>query len=296
MATVIRANNNDFPDSYVQQVCRDPIPRAIFTTVYSHVNSKSKMGLGRDASIEELTALFQDIENSFPKGLGSDKWYLLLIATLTYASDPDHIADLYTHLISRPDFATSEARQGLVRRIRETLFKLVSLIGVCKPLTAIFKIDTIEKPEDKDYSFSREGWQADDKNLERGNGFLKKIYRHNSQFLTDKLTAHRDFDWITWNVTYGLYLSDHAILTDVETELVVLCGILIQNLEAVTSFHLRGARRIGMSKEQVEQIHICCEKVARFCNVRVDKVPRVADIEHQVPWEFDLQAQTTTSS
>ncbi|KAK6530951.1 hypothetical protein TWF281_007781 [Arthrobotrys megalospora] len=255
------------------------------------------MGLGRDTNIEELTTLFHEIEKSFPKGLGPDRWYLLLIATLTYASDPDHISDLYTHLISRPEFSTSEARQALVRRMRETLLKLVSLIGVCKPLVAIFGIDNVEKPEDKDYTFSREGWQADEKNLERGNGFLKKIYRHNSQFLTDKLTAHRDFDWVTWNVTYGLYLSDHTILNDVDTELVVLCGILIQNLNSVTSFHLRGARRIGMSKEEVEQIHVCCEKVAKFCGVRVDKVPRVADIEHQVPWEFDAQvpAQATSS-
>lgn len=27
-----------------------------------------------------------------------------------------------------------------------------------------------------------------------------------------------------------------------------------------------------------------CELVARFCRVRLDKVPRVADIEHEVPW------------
>ncbi|KAK6515091.1 hypothetical protein TWF506_007438 [Arthrobotrys conoides] len=253
------------------------------------------MGLGRDASIEELIALFEDVEDSFPKSLGPDKWYLMLIATLTYASDPDHIGDLYTHLISRPEFSTSESRQALIRRIREALLKSISIIGVCKPLTAIFKIDSIERPEDKDYTFSRKGWQADEKNLERGNGFLKKIYRHNSQFLSDKLNAHKDFDWMIWNITYGLYLSDHSILSDVETELVVMCGILIQNLNKVTTFHLRGARRVGMSKEEVEQIHVCCEKVASFCGVRVDKVPRVADIEYQVPWESNPQAQATSS-
>ncbi|KAF3184930.1 hypothetical protein TWF225_005835 [Orbilia oligospora] len=251
------------------------------------------MGLGRDASIQELTALFEDVEESFPKSLGPDKWYLMLIAALSYASDPNHIGDLYTHLISRPEFSTRESRQALVRRIREALFKLVSILGICKPLTAVFKVDSVENPEDKDYSFSRKGWQADEKNLERGNGFLKKIYQHNSQFLTDKLVAHKDFDWITWNIIYGLYLSDHSILSDVETELVVMCGILIQNLTTVAGFHLRGARRIGMSKEEVEQIHICCEKVARFSGVRMDKIPRVADIEDQVPWESDTQVQAT---
>jgi hypothetical protein len=44
-----------------------------------------------------------------------------------------------------------------MRRIRETLFKLVVIVGVCKPLEAIFDIDAVTKPEDKDYTFSRYG-------------------------------------------------------------------------------------------------------------------------------------------
>ena len=42
-----------------------------------------------------------------------------------------------------------------MRRIRETLFKLIVIVGVCKPLEAIFDIDAVTKPEDKDYTFSR---------------------------------------------------------------------------------------------------------------------------------------------
>lgn len=42
-----------------------------------------------------------------------------------------------------------------MRRIRETLFKLIVIVGVCKPLEAIFVIDAVTRPEDKDYSFSR---------------------------------------------------------------------------------------------------------------------------------------------
>jgi hypothetical protein len=62
---------------------------------------------------------------------------------------------LYRELIKRPEHQTSEQRQALMRRIRETLLKLVSIAGVCKPLDAIFDIDAITAAEDKDYSFSR---------------------------------------------------------------------------------------------------------------------------------------------
>jgi hypothetical protein len=62
---------------------------------------------------------------------------------------------LYKELIKRPEYTTPEQRQGLMRRIRETLFKLIVIIGVCKPLEAIFDIDAITREEDKDYTFSR---------------------------------------------------------------------------------------------------------------------------------------------
>jgi hypothetical protein len=62
---------------------------------------------------------------------------------------------LYKELIKRPENQTPEQRKALMRRIRETLFKLIVIIGVCKPLEAIFDIDAITRPEDKDYTFSR---------------------------------------------------------------------------------------------------------------------------------------------
>lgn len=62
---------------------------------------------------------------------------------------------LYKDLIKRPEYKSPGQRQALMRRIRETLFKLVIIIGICKPLEAIFDIDAITKPEDKDYTFSR---------------------------------------------------------------------------------------------------------------------------------------------
>jgi len=63
--------------------------------------------------------------------------------------------------------------------------------------------------------------------------------------------------WLSIEITYGLYLSDHSILDGIETELVVLSGIMIQNLQRETGWHLRGTRRIGVSYEDVELIQQC---------------------------------------
>ena len=106
-------------------------------------------------------------------------------------------------------------------------------------------------------------------------------------------------DWTSKAITYGLYLSDQTILNDIETELTVLTGIMIQNLPRETAWHLRGTRRIGVSKEDVETLQQCVsafagrnemrvtdssqiELAATFCGLRLHRVPRVADVEQEV--------------
>jgi hypothetical protein len=100
---------------------------------------------------------------------------------------------LYKLLIARPEYSTSEQRQALMRRIREALVKLVSICGVCKPLDAIFDIDAITRPEDKDYSFSREGWQCDEENRKRGFQWQDRLYKHNQGKIDDALSSQKDF-------------------------------------------------------------------------------------------------------
>ncbi|KAJ4360989.1 uncharacterized protein N0V89_001558 [Didymosphaeria variabile] len=228
----------------------------------------------QDPTEEEALALFKAVEEKFPsKTVGDDKWYVLTFAAMVGGGGHEFAPLLYKELIKRPEYQTSEQRQALMRRIRETLLKLVSVAGVCKPLDAIFDIDAVTAPKDKDYSFSREGWQCDEENRKRGFAWQDRLYKHNQGAIDNALSSQKDFgrnnhwkhefctdtlvDWISKNISYGLYLSDHSIINDVETELTVLGGIMIQNLPRETGWHLRGTRRIGVSKVDVETIHQC---------------------------------------
>ena len=106
----------------------------------------------------------------------------------------------------------------------------------------------------------REKWQAGPENLERGEKWLKTIYAGNLSTSTDPFKAHKDFDFISRQITYGLYLSDHSILGPLDTELVTLSGIMIQNLPLETAWHLRGTRRVGVSMEDVELVQQCVSR------------------------------------
>ena len=93
---------------------------------------------------------------------------------------------------------------------------------------------------------------------------MNTIYKQNLSTATDNFAAHKDFDFISREITYGFYLSDHSILGPVETELVVLSGIMIQNLPLETAWHLRGTRRVGVSKEDVELVQQCVSLTFEF--------------------------------
>ncbi|KAK0328289.1 hypothetical protein LTR54_001976 [Friedmanniomyces endolithicus] len=257
-------------------------------------------------SAEDALQLFKDIEEHFPtQTLGEERWYILAVSSaksptdhlrhlltdhlrhlltahdqisaITAGGHPGFAKDLYLYLISKPEFGTPEQRQALMRRLRESLVKLVSVVGVPKPLEAVFSMGEVERDEDKDYSFSREHWQSGEANQQRGRDWLAQIYRHNDAKTADMMAAQKDFRWLSIEITYGLYLSDHTILDGIDTELVVLSGIMMQNLARETGWHLRGTRRIGVSFEDVE-----IEKVAAFCGLQLTRVPRVKDIEHEV--------------
>ncbi|CAN9279977.1 unnamed protein product [Alternaria alternata] len=228
--------------------------------------STSTIPIPRDPTDDEALALFKTVEEKFPsRSLGGDKWYVLLLASIVGGGQPGFAPLLYKELIKRPEYQTPEHRQALMRRIRETLFKLIVIVGVCKPLEAIFDIDAITKPEDKDYTFSR---AEKDGNVMRQ---TQNVVQHGKVACTSTTKKASIMYWTSKQITYGLYLSDHSILNDVETELTVLSGIMIQNLPRETAWHLRGTRRIGVSRDDVETIQQCIELVANFCGLRLHK-------------------------
>jgi hypothetical protein len=183
------------------------------------------------------------------------------IAALTGGGQPEAVPFLYDFLITKPQYSTSEQRQALVRRIREALVKCVSIVGVCKPLEAIFGLIPHERPEDRDLSCSREDWQCDEANDHRGFKWQSALYKANQGAIDDQLSNHKYFDWLSKKITYGLYLSDQRILDAVDTEMVVLSAIMIQNLEKETAWHLRGTRRIGVSSQDVELVQQCVSDI-----------------------------------
>ncbi|RSL89331.1 hypothetical protein CEP51_001291 [Fusarium floridanum] len=231
----------------------------------------------------ELSELFSKIETNFKTtNLGEHRWYILVIACLSASPDPEASAALYLYLTRQEAYQTSESRQALVRRLREALVKTICLVGVCKPIEAILAIANVEKPEDRDYSRTRQDWQADDANHERALNWFKQLYTRNATDTLGLFDAHKDFSWISTEITYGLYLSDRQVLDDTDTQMVVLPAIMSQNLRLETHWHIRGTRRIGVSKEDTQVICDSVRAVSEFFGIKLNRVPTVDEVEPDV--------------
>lgn len=114
---------------------------------------------------------------------------------------------------------------------------------------------------------------------DRGTKFLQQLYRQNlAPICASWGSFASDFMWMERSVIYGLFLSDHEILSAVEAELVILTGIMIQGLSAPTIWHLRGLRRLGVSEEDTEKVQLAIEAVAGWSGREVEGWPRVKDI------------------
>lgn len=230
-----------------------------------------------------LRALFADVEARFKTTqLSDDKWYILATSCIVTSPEPEFTGALYQYLIAKPEFQTSASRQALVRRLRETLLKAICIVGNCKPIESILAIAALERPEDRDLSETRAEWQANPDNEQRGRDWFAKVYTRNASDTIGLFDAHKDFSWSSVNITYGLYLSDRQILDDVDTQLMVLPSIMSQNLKRETHWHIRGTRRIGVSKHDVQVIWDAVQAFAKFFGTSLHRVPTVDDVEYDV--------------
>lgn len=227
----------------------------------------------------DVIKLFENVEKAIScTSLGPDRWYLLVLAALVGGTEPMLADQLYLYLINKPSFQTPSSRQALTRRLREALFKIVSVVGVCKPIEAVLAISKVERPEDRDYTCTRSDWTADATNYARGKEWLRTVYGEDTEKTLALFDAHRDFGWHAVAVTYGLFLSDRQVLDDMDTELVTLVGIAIQNLPLETGWHIKGAKRVGMKASQIEAVFSAIKEVGKFMGVKLDRLPAPKEI------------------
>ncbi|KAJ5792724.1 uncharacterized protein N7503_008702 [Penicillium pulvis] len=159
--------------------------------------------------------------------------------------------------------------------MRETLFKEFALVGLPRPPEALVSISRVEPEGEEELSFTRDGWQYDEADRTREMSWLHRVC------VQITIALHRD--WGTWvgEIAYGLHLSLRQALDYVDTEVVVLPTVIRQNPPQKAYWHVRGTRRVGVSKADVQMV--CCgvREASRFCGLELDRIPSVDVVDSE---------------
>lgn len=199
---------------------------------------------------------------------------------------------LYTNLVE----GVSQTEEKRIKsRVSDVLMKEWTLVGVppiVYAVTALGKAEAAfyakrgitleETPSENgllEFPEKRKNIDFNEQIPERGTKFLQQLYRQNLAPICSSWGSFAsDFMWMERSVIYGLFLSDHEILSTIEAELVILTGIMIQGLSAPTIWHLRGLRRLGVSEEDTEKVQLAIEAVASWSGRSIEGWPRVKDV------------------
>ena len=112
---------------------------------------------------------------------------------------------------------------------------------------------------------------------------MQAIYKENLDPIFSTLGANAPLvEWLDKSIVYGLFLSDHAVLSAIEAELVALSSIMCQGFRAPTFWHLRGLRRLGASEAEAEGVQQAVELVAGWAGRSTEGWPRAVDVRGEV--------------
>lgn len=113
---------------------------------------------------------------------------------------------------------------------------------------------------------------------------MSRLFAHNLAPTFEKVWGSHsdDIQWQQEQVIYGVFLSDHSVLSAVETEMVSLSALMCGGYLRETLWHLRGFRRLGPGLDETKKICKAIQLVAKWCGLNGDDWPGPEDVEHEV--------------
>ncbi|RMZ78781.1 hypothetical protein DV738_g3612, partial [Chaetothyriales sp. CBS 135597] len=241
-----------------------------------------------------LPQLCEDVKKIVPKELGEHAWYLLLsnhrkkAAILINSPTNTHLASLYSHLASTPEFSTPEAQAELSQRLRDVLLKEVTLVGAPQVLAALIPFAKVSAPPGTTVASAAAAstispqYLISDPDAIKARGVAKINGIYGPALLPNVFASFgshsADIQHMELFTVYGLYLSDHALISALETEMIVFVSILTTGLRGPSLWHIRGMGRLlgargtdesgakmAKVKDMVRQVKLAAITAVEWC-------------------------------
>ncbi|KAJ1976665.1 hypothetical protein H4R33_006387 [Dimargaris cristalligena] len=151
-----------------------------------------------------------------------------------------------------------------IQRVRETILKTCAFCGFPKSITAMaYCMEAVDpelqqllskssmrgfKPHQDEATYLRE-------TIESGQRFFDRVYKHRAEKVASDLKKYYpDLAEVAVNDIYGRILSPEHILNGIETELIAVGSIAVQNTPTVLKGHMIGAANVGATQAQIQAV------------------------------------------
>lgn len=254
---------------------------------------------------KDLNDLVTSVRGSVPLEAGDEAYYLVIAAVIVASHTPSEIGSFYRHLTKTILEGESEKAATASSEIRDVLIKSWTLIGIPPVITAIAALTKEDDGAFQGDSMLSQKW-ANPPSIaqggpisERGMAMMLRLY---GEELLPKIfdtwgSLRSDVVFLEASIIYGLYLSDHSVLTEIQSECVIVASMLCTGFGQPSLWHLRGLCRllgargdtVAQNKEIVDRVqHFqnAVKECVRFCKME-DKAkladwPVVADVEKRL--------------
>ncbi|KAI8144540.1 AhpD-like protein [Fennellomyces sp. T-0311] len=219
-------------------------------------------------SLTKVLGEIQSLYASSQLPIRNEVWYILTAVVLSTMNKAQDIPTVYKTV--EQSVPEKEDQVQVMMRLREGIFKTFAIVGYPRVINSLAALQGAAPSEilaklPTQPIRSESSWQDIVQERERGNQLFDAIYeRHSSRVRQHMHTAYPDLAQTAINQLYGPILSETSIINAKETSLIMVAGLLAQDVPAQLRGHRYGALHQGATQQDLTRVEKLVDLLSRY--------------------------------
>ncbi|EIE83890.1 hypothetical protein RO3G_08595 [Rhizopus delemar RA 99-880] len=191
--------------------------------------------------------------------ISKDTWYIASVSVMASVNHPEDVRDVYdvisnhiNQMQGKSQSVKNDLMSKIVLRMREAALKSHVIIGFPKTINVLQHLadvtpDTIKSLLPK-----------------------KPLSRHTEKVIKNMYSTHPDLAQTALHHLYGPILSDISVLNPKETSLVVVAGLMAENIPLQLKGHRYGAIHNGATEQEIRKVESLVSELADHYKIPID--------------------------
>ncbi|KAG1047454.1 hypothetical protein G6F43_010094 [Rhizopus delemar] len=215
--------------------------------------------------------------------ISKDTWYIASVSVMASVNHPEDVRDVYdvisnhiNQMQGKSQSVKNDLMSKIVLRMREAALKSHVIIGFPKTINVLQHLadvtpDIIKSLLPKKPLRKEETWSDVQFQRQRGKELFDKIYsRHTEKVIKNMYSTHPDLAQTALHHLYGPILSDVSVLNPKETSLVVVAGLMAENIPLQLKGHRYGAIHNGATEQEIRKVESLVSELADHYKIPID--------------------------